>query len=139
MPYPNNSLCLDLAYAVYTFVMCMKNENVLPYSTFFPDLSISCSQCSRMFKSKMLLTRHNSIVHSDSNLRPFACTFCNMKFKSNNNLRVRLLLYSNNLNTRHTNIGFNPKPDFLYPYFEWFGSYEHWTVIQMILHNFNWQ
>jgi len=52
------------------------------------DHSNACKICSLTFECKSLLVRHNSSHHADPVKRPFACNLCDMKFKSNNNLKV---------------------------------------------------
>ncbi len=47
----------------------------------------TCKVCSRAFKSKTLVTRHLTSVHT-SRGRPYECDKCDQKFKSSSNLKV---------------------------------------------------
>ena len=62
-----------------------KKENVL-------SDNFNCQDCSRSFKNKTLLQRHMSTTHSD--LRPYECDTCPLKFKSSTNLRAHQITHT---------------------------------------------
>ena len=57
-----------------------------------PSSSLTCTDCGRSFKSKSLLQRHLSVVHSES--RPYACDHCPLTFKSATNLRAHQVTHT---------------------------------------------
>lgn len=52
----------------------------------------TCKICSRPFKNKTLLTRHLSVVHTES--RPYACEHCEASFKSSTNLKSHQAMHT---------------------------------------------
>ena len=54
--------------------------------------SYTCPDCARSFKSKSLLQRHLSVVHSEA--RPFSCEHCPLSFKSATNLRAHQITHT---------------------------------------------
>ena len=52
----------------------VEKENEISKSDF------DCETCNKSFKTKTLLSRHQSVVHTEN--RPYSCDSCNLKFKS---------------------------------------------------------
>ena len=59
-------------------------------ATFHATVTFSCDVCSATFKTKSTLAKHHAMAHSESGKRPFPCGLCNLNFKSNASLKVRI-------------------------------------------------
>ena len=51
-----------------------------------------CPICQKVFKTKHLLSRHLSVVHTED--RPYNCDTCDLKFKSMTNLKAHQVMHT---------------------------------------------
>ena len=69
-----------------------ENETDQLTSSAMASSTFTCADCARSFKSKSLLQRHLSVVHSEA--RPYACDHCPLTFKSATNLRAHQITHT---------------------------------------------